>query len=56
VGVTAGAVIGSTYYDLPRGCYERYYGGVLYYQCGSAWYTPRYAGTDMTYIAVSPPY
>jgi hypothetical protein len=56
VGVTAGAVLGTMYYDLPGGCYEQYYGGVVYYQCGSAWYSPQYAGSDVNYVVVNQPY
>ena len=55
VGATTAAIIGNTYYALPSGCYHRDYGGVLYYQCGSAWYSPRYAGNDVSYVVVNPP-
>ena len=31
IGATTAAIIGSTYYALPSsGCYDQYYGGVLY--------------------------
>ena len=57
IGATTAAIIGSTYYALPSsGCYDQYYGGVLYYQCGSAWYSPSYAGSDVSYVVVNPPY
>ena len=30
-------------------------GGNTYYQCGSAWYTRAYSGSDVAYVASSPP-
>jgi hypothetical protein len=30
-------------------------GGVPYYQCGGAWYSPAYQGGNVTYIVVNPP-
>ena len=30
-------------------------GGVAYQHCGSTWYQPRYAGTQVNYIVVNPP-
>jgi hypothetical protein len=56
IGATTAAVIGSAYYSLPAGCVQQHYGGVVYYHCGSAWYTPQYAGSDIAYVVVSPPY
>jgi len=29
--------------------------GMSYYQCGSTWYQPRYAGSQVTYVVVNPP-
>jgi hypothetical protein len=26
-----------------------------YQQCGSTWYEPRFAGTSVSYVVVSPP-
>jgi len=45
------AAIGSVAYSLPPDC--GYVNG--YYQCGSTWYQPQYAGTDVQYVAVEPP-
>jgi hypothetical protein len=54
IGATAAAV-GGVYYSLPAGCYHQFINGVTYYQCGSAWYAPQYAGGDTVYVVVSPP-
>jgi len=54
VGAVAGmtaAAIGSTYYSVPPNCVQN--GG--YYQCGSTWYQPRYAGTTVEYVVVNAP-
>lgn len=58
VGVVAGvtaAAIGDVYYGLPSNCVSVLVGSVTYFQCGSVWYQPRYAGTGVTYIVVTPP-
>lgn len=49
-GVTA-AAIGSRTYALPSTCVQE--GG--YFRCGDTWYQPQYAGSSVTYVAVSPP-
>ena len=38
-----------------RSCSSVMVGNVAYQQCGSTWYQPRYAGSDVTYVVVSPP-
>jgi len=51
VAVTA-AVVGSMVNTVPANCVPVNYGGMVYQQCGSAWYQPQ--GTQ--YIVVNPPY
>ena len=29
--------------------------GASYYQCGSTWYQPQYAGSDVQYVVVNAP-
>jgi hypothetical protein len=60
VGVTAAvavtaAVVGSIVYSLPPTCSAVVTAGVTYQQCGSTWYQPRYAGTQVSYVVVNPP-
>lgn len=52
--VTA-AVVGSVVRSLPPQCSTVVAGGVTYQQCGSTWYQPRYAGSQVTYVVVNPP-
>lgn len=52
--VTA-AAIGSYYRYLPANCATVYRGTVIYYQCGTAWYQPYYAGTTVQYVVVKAP-
>lgn len=55
VGMTA-AVIGSIVNSVPStGCVTTIVNGISYYQCGSTWYQPTYAGTTVQYIVVNPP-
>jgi hypothetical protein len=53
--VTA-AAIGSIVYALPRSCSAVVAGGITYQNCGGTWYQPQYAGTQVTYVVVNPPY
>jgi uncharacterized MAPEG superfamily protein len=58
--VTAGvaltsAVIGSIAYSLPPSCSAVVVSGFTYQQCGSTWYQPQYAGSQVTYVVVNPP-
>ena len=52
--VTAAAV-GSAVRSLPPQCTAVTVGGATYQQCGSTWYQPRYAGSQVTYVVVNPP-
>ena len=52
--VTA-AAIGSIVYTVPSTCVTTYVNGLSYYQCGSTWYQPRYAGTTVQYVVVGSP-
>jgi hypothetical protein len=49
------AAIGSMIYSLPPSCRTIVSVGVSYYQCGSVWYQPQYAGSSVTYVVVNPP-
>lgn len=51
VAVTA-AVVGSMVNTVPAGCVPVNYGGMVYQQCGGAWYQPQ----GSQYIVVNPPY
>jgi hypothetical protein len=58
VGATAAvtaAVIGSVVYSLPPSCSSVVVNGISYQQCGSTWYQPQYAGSNVTYVVVNPP-
>ena len=54
VAVTA-AAIGSIAYSIPPSCAPVYVNGATFQQCGSTWYQPQYAGTQVTYVVVNPP-
>ena len=51
IGVTS-AIVGSMVRTVPAGCVPVNYGGLIYQQCGSAWYQPQ-AGQ---YVVINPPY
>jgi uncharacterized protein DUF6515 len=53
--VATAAVVGSVVRTLPAGCSSVMVGNVAYQQCGSAWYQPRYSGSQVTYVVVNPP-
>ena len=62
VGVVAGptaaitsAALGSTVTALPANCVTVFNGNLTYFQCGSVWCQPGYAGSGMTYVVVTPP-
>ena len=55
VAVTS-AVVGSIVRSVPPNCVPVSYGGMVYQQCGSTWYQPQYAGSQVTYIVVNPPH
>ncbi|HEY2292767.1 MAG TPA: hypothetical protein VGM86_18855 [Thermoanaerobaculia bacterium] len=50
------AAIGSIAYSLPPSCTMVAMNGVTYQQCGSTWYQPQYAGSQVTYVVVNPPH
>ena len=54
VGGTA-AVVGSVVASVPPSCTTTMVGNVAYQQCGSTWYRPQYAGSQVTYVVVNPP-
>lgn len=53
--VATAAVVGSTVRTLPPQCVSTVVGNVAYQQCGSTWYQPHYAGSNVTYVVVNPP-
>ena len=48
-------VIGATVYSLPPSCVAVVRDRVTYQQCGSTWYQPQYAGTQVRYVVVNAP-
>jgi hypothetical protein len=52
---TTAAVIGSTVWSIPDSCTAVIIDGVTYQQCGSDWYQPYFAGSDMAYVVVEAP-
>ena len=54
VGATA-AVVGAIVHSLPPQCSAVVINGITYQNCGGAWYQPMYAGTQITYVVVTPP-
>ncbi|AIF46699.1 hypothetical protein HY57_05190 [Dyella japonica A8] len=55
VAVTA-AVVGSVVHSVPPNCQTVVTNGVTYSQCGNTWYQPSYAGSQVQYVVVNPPY
>jgi UDP-3-O-[3-hydroxymyristoyl] glucosamine N-acyltransferase len=53
--VTTAAVVGSAVNSLPPSCQAVSVNGFTYQQCGSTWYQPQFAGSNVTYIVVNPP-
>lgn len=53
--VTA-AAIGSIVYSVPPSCATVVVNGLAYQQCGSTWYQPQYAGSQVSYVVVNPPH
>ena len=54
VSVTA-AVIGTIVHTLPPACSVVVVNGITYQNCGGTWYQPMYAGTQVTYVVITPP-
>ena len=57
-GAVTGLVVGSIVAaaSMPPSCTTVVSQGVTYRQCGSTWYQPQYAGSQVNYIVVNPPY
>ena len=53
-GITA-VPVGSIIYSLAPTCTPTHVNTITYYQCGSAWFQPQFAGTTVTYVAVDDP-
>jgi hypothetical protein len=49
------AVIGAIFYTPPPTYTVVVVNGITYYQSGSTWYQPQFAGTTTTYIVVNSP-
>jgi hypothetical protein len=54
VAVTS-AIVGSITHSLPPSCQPVAVNGITYQQCGSSWYQPQYAGSQVNYVVVNPP-
>jgi hypothetical protein len=48
-------VVGSVVASLPPSCSTMTVDNVTYQHCGSSWYRPFYAGTQVSYTVVNPP-
>jgi hypothetical protein len=55
VGATKASTIGSIAFMLPPSCASTQVNSLSYYQCGSIWYQPQFAGTTVTYVVVASP-
>jgi hypothetical protein len=55
VAARSGYVVGDVYAALPAGCGYAPVGGVAYYSCAGAWFSPYYGANGMYYRAVSAP-
>jgi hypothetical protein len=53
--VGTAAIVGSVVASVPPTCTTTVIGNVAYQQCGSTWYRPQYAGSQVTYVVVNPP-
>jgi hypothetical protein len=49
------AVVGSIIHSVPPGCVPVQVGAVVYQQCGTTWYQPQYAGSNVQYVVVTAP-
>lgn len=56
IGV-AGLAVGSivTAASMPPSCSMIPVNGITYQRCGSTWYQPQYAGSNVNYVVVNPP-
>lgn len=53
--VATAVAVGTVVRSIPPSCTSVVVGNVAYQQCGSTWYQPRYAGSQVTYVVVNPP-
>jgi hypothetical protein len=53
--VGTAVVVGATVHSLPPHCTAVVVGNVAYKQCGSTWYQPHYAGSQVNYVLVTAP-
>jgi hypothetical protein len=53
--VGTAVVVGATVHALPPHCSAVVVGNVAYQQCGSTWYQPHYAGSQVNYVVVTAP-
>jgi hypothetical protein len=53
--VATAVAVGTVAHSLPPSCSSVRVGNAVYQQCGNTWYQPRYAGSEVTYVVVSPP-
>lgn len=53
--VATAVAVGTVARSIPPSCGTVMVGNVAYHQCGSTWYQPRYAGSEVTYVVVNPP-
>jgi hypothetical protein len=53
--VATAVAVGTVARSIPPSCTTVMMGNVAYHQCGSTWYQPRYAGSEVTYVVVNPP-
>ena len=54
--VVTSAVVGSIVRSVLANCVPVNYRGIMYQQCGSTWYQPQYAGSQVQYVVINPPY
>jgi hypothetical protein len=54
--VATAVAVGTIAHSLPPSCRSVMVGNVAYQQCGSTWYQPRYSGSQVAYVVVTPPH
>lgn len=53
--VATAVAVGTVVRSIPPSCTAVVVGNVAYKQCGTTYYQPRYAGSQVTYVVVNPP-
>jgi hypothetical protein len=53
--VATAVAVGTVVHSIPPSCTSVMVGNVAYQQCGTTYYQPRYAGSQVTYVVVNPP-